>query len=133
MDIAAMLRLLPTIMKAVEVVQGINESRRSGASIFATIQEKGPEVLALVQSVGHELFPTLPIQEQVQAATVRLDPALTKRIQIKLNELGAKPQLVEDGAYGRNTKAAVVAYQEKNGLEPDGWAGPLTLAKLGIK
>lgn len=35
-----------------------------------------------------------------------------------------------DGSFGNGTKAAVVAFQEKNGLDADGFAGPATLAKL---
>lgn len=35
-----------------------------------------------------------------------------------------------DGTYGPGTTAAVTAFQQANGLEPDGRAGPRTLAKL---
>lgn len=38
--------------------------------------------------------------------------------------------LVEDGSYGRRTRAAVVAFQRAHDLEPDGIAGPLTTAAL---
>ncbi|HEY9212816.1 MAG TPA: peptidoglycan-binding protein [Ancylobacter sp.] len=37
-----------------------------------------------------------------------------------------------DGKYGAGTQKAVKEYQAKNGLEADGFAGPATLAKLGI-
>jgi N-acetylmuramoyl-L-alanine amidase len=37
-----------------------------------------------------------------------------------------------DGIYGTATKNAVIAFQKKNGLTPDGIAGPATLAKIGI-
>lgn len=46
-----------------------------------------------------------------------------KHIQAKLN-------LPEDGIFGKNTKAAVVAFQKKHGLIADGIAGPQTLAEL---
>ncbi|MGW7408596.1 peptidoglycan-binding domain-containing protein [Streptomyces sp. NPDC054833] len=35
-----------------------------------------------------------------------------------------------DGIYGRNTKAAIVAYQRKNGLDDDGVVGSKTWKKL---
>jgi N-acetylmuramoyl-L-alanine amidase len=37
-----------------------------------------------------------------------------------------------DGIYGSRTKAAVIWFQKKNGLNPDGIAGPLTLKAMGI-
>lgn len=37
-----------------------------------------------------------------------------------------------DGVYGQKTAEAVKAFQRKNGLTPDGVAGPATLAKIGL-
>ena len=37
-----------------------------------------------------------------------------------------------DGIYGTKTKSAVIKFQKKNGLTPDGIAGPATLAKIGL-
>ena len=37
-----------------------------------------------------------------------------------------------DGVYGSKTEAAVVKFQQKNGLHADGLAGPSTLSALGI-
>lgn len=51
-------------------------------------------------------------------------------IQHALNAAGCDPQLIEDNSYGRVTKRAVMAFQNSRGLEPDGIAGPLTLAAL---
>jgi hypothetical protein len=53
-------------------------------------------------------------------------------VQTRLNQLGANPPLVVDGKTGPKTKAAIVAFQQANGLSPDGVVGPLTLAKLGL-
>lgn len=55
-------------------------------------------------------------------------------VQASLNKLHAVPPdiapLDEDGNYGRNTRAAVRAFQISNGLDPDGIAGDLTCAKI---
>lgn len=37
-----------------------------------------------------------------------------------------------DGIYGEYTRRAVVSFQKKHGLTPDGIAGPATLAKIGL-
>ena len=63
-----------------------------------------------------------------QAAPVGLHDALA--LQIALNKLGANPQLVADGNYGRNTKRAVIEFQSANGLDADGLAGPITRQKI---
>ena len=42
--------------------------------------------------------------------------------------LGAEP----DGQFGVRTRQAVVDFQRKEGLDPDGMAGPKTLAKLDL-
>jgi len=51
-------------------------------------------------------------------------------LQAALNHLGADPQLVVDGCYGRHTRRAVRAFQAAHGLAPDGLVGPLTLSAL---
>jgi lysozyme family protein len=51
-------------------------------------------------------------------------------IQAALNELGADPQLVVDGSYGRMTRAAVAVFQRAHGLTPDGLAGPKTIPEI---
>jgi hypothetical protein len=53
-----------------------------------------------------------------------------KRLQEKLNEQGEN--LVADGIFGISTHAAVVAFQARNGLTPDGVVGPRTRAALGL-
>ncbi len=51
-------------------------------------------------------------------------------LQTTLNGLGYEPPLAVDGAYGPKTEAAVRWYQEQNGLDVDGIAGPDTLNSL---
>ena len=55
---------------------------------------------------------------------------VTEWLQATLNRLGADPPLVVDGSYGRHTRRAVTVFQAAHELEPDGLAGPLTLAAL---
>lgn len=52
------------------------------------------------------------------------------RLQHLLNRLGA--DVVEDGVFGTGTRAAVMAFQGKHGLRPDGVVGPQTLAALDV-
>ena len=52
-----------------------------------------------------------------------------EEIQIMLNMIN-KNQLIVDGDYGAKTLAAVVAFQKKYKLKPDGIVGQLTYAKL---
>lgn len=52
-------------------------------------------------------------------------------LQQKLTELGFDPGGV-DGAFGPSTKAAVIAFQQSEGLSDDGIAGTDTLGALGL-
>ena len=50
-------------------------------------------------------------------------------MQHRLRDLGFRPGEV-DGRYGDATYAAVMAFQKHEGLDPDGHAGPITMAAL---
>lgn len=52
-----------------------------------------------------------------------------RQLQVMLRDAGFDPGPV-DGDFGPGTHAAVVAFQRSAGLEPDGAAGPLTIAAL---
>ena len=52
-----------------------------------------------------------------------------EEIQIMLN-LVSKNQLMVDGDFGAKTLAAVIAFQKKYKLSPDGIVGQLTYARL---
>lgn len=51
-----------------------------------------------------------------------------KKIQHGLNQVGYK--LTEDGDWGKNTQAAVLDFQKKAGMDPDGLWGPKSEAAL---
>lgn len=53
-----------------------------------------------------------------------------EELQQKLNQAGATPALAVDGIFGPLTRAAVVAFQRAQGLEPDGIVGPLTWGRI---
>lgn len=54
-----------------------------------------------------------------------------RNIQSRLKNWGYYKYYV-DGIYGSRTASAVKSFQRKNGLTPDGIAGPATLAKIGL-
>lgn len=54
-----------------------------------------------------------------------------RQIQTVLKEWGYYTGSV-DGIFGTRTKSAVIAFQKKNGLTPDGIAGNKTLSAMGI-
>ncbi len=58
--------------------------------------------------------------------------AVVSEIQTRLKNWGYYSGAV-DGVYGRKTEEAVRFFQRRNGLTPDGQAGNLTLAALGIQ
>ena len=54
-------------------------------------------------------------------------------VQQSLNALGANPPLAEDGLNGPLTTAAVLQFQQANGLSPSGFADAATLAAIERK
>jgi hypothetical protein len=61
--------------------------------------------------------------------TVSTDPELIAELQRALASAGFDPGS-PDGSFGENTEAAVIAFQQANGLSPDGIVGPETAAAL---
>jgi N-acetylmuramoyl-L-alanine amidase len=53
-----------------------------------------------------------------------------RQIQTRLKQWGYYKGSV-DGIYGTATKNAVIAFQKKNGLTPDGIAGPASISSSG--
>jgi hypothetical protein len=61
--------------------------------------------------------------------TVSTDPELIADLQRALTSAGYDPG-TPDGSFGENTEAAVIAFQQANGLSPDGIVGPETADAL---
>jgi hypothetical protein len=61
--------------------------------------------------------------------TVSTDPELIADLQRALTSAGYDPGS-PDGSFGENTEAAVIAFQQANGLSPDGVVGPETADAL---
>jgi len=57
------------------------------------------------------------------------DPAIVEQLQQALASAGYDPGTA-DGTFGPQTEAAVVAFQQANGLTADGTVGPLTASAL---
>ncbi len=75
----------------------------------------------------------ISLVQTVQAATYSQGSSgeTVRTIQTKLKRWGYYSGTV-DGIYGSGTVSAVKYFQQKNGLTPDGVAGPATLQALGI-
>lgn len=63
--------------------------------------------------------------------TVSTDPELIAELQRALTTAGYDSG-APDGTFGQNTEEAVVAFQQANGLSPDGIVGPETAAALSM-
>ena len=76
----------------------------------------------------------LSISGAAMAATLRVGSSgeEVKTLQTKLKRWGYYTGSI-DGVFGSGTKKAVIAFQKKNGLTPDGRVGPATLKALGMQ
>ena len=76
--------------------------------------------------------PAAPDPATIFRQTTDLTPdPIVKRIQAALSAAGFDPGKA-DGLFGSHTEAAVIAFQNADGLTPDGEVGPKTAAALGI-
>ena len=111
-----------------------------GDAVTVTGSENGWYAVASGQSAGYvygqyvQLSGTAATQQPSggASAVLRLGStgAAVKQLQGNLIMLGYLHD-VADGIYGRNTQAAVLRYQQKNGLAPDGEAGSATTKAVG--
>lgn len=78
-------------------------------------------------------FSEVQRQETVQMVAISMgaQSSTVKTIQTKLKNWGYFDGEI-DGVFGQQTKNAVIKFQKKNGLTPDGIVGKATLEALGI-
>lgn len=123
-------KLLPLIFRLMELRPKIQEAMRVGTPLIQLLLKLAPDVIPILQGVGRELFPKLAEDLAVEAGAQKLyDQVRVRWIQESMNALGYGVLRV-DVDYGQKTKDAVRKFQEKHGLEADGWAGKVTGAVI---
>ena len=103
--------------------------RRHEAKLMPEADDLLQQVQSLVSTVPASdiiISPDVPVVPAPIPVPVR-DPLW---VQQALNELGANPPLAEDGVTGPLTMAAVVQFQQMNGLSPTGVADAATVAAI---
>ena len=92
-------------------------------------------VLMLLVIMGSPMIASMPVSRNIQNIEVLSKTGSrgseVRQIQTKLKNWGYYKGNV-DGIFGSKTREAVLWFQRKNGLTPDGIAGPATLAAMGI-
>lgn len=123
-------KLLPLVFRLMELMPKIREAMAVGTPVIQLLLKLAPDVIPIFQGVGRELFPKLAEDLAVEAGAQKLyDQVRVRWIQESMNALGYGVLRV-DGDYGQKTKDAVRKFQEKHGLEADGWAGKVTGAVI---
>ena len=85
-----------------------------------------------LKDVDYSMCPEEQDEEQYMPTLSKGDVgASVKTLQRMLNDLGYNCGAI-DGKFGSKTEAAVKAFQEANGLTPDGIVGDRTWAALGV-
>lgn len=57
--------------------------------------------------------------------------SVVRALQVLLNQAGVGAALATDGRFGKGTHVALLAFQRRKGLKPDGVVGPATAKALG--
>ena len=111
----------------------------AGCAVLATYMI--PTIREVQREMSLTPTPLPPVPDTVRAVDldtqVTAEPALHNgsqgekvwKMQERLQELGYYMDAV-DGQFGAGTRDAVIAFQKKNGLEADGYAGEETLKVL---
>jgi len=90
------------------------------------LNEKSHVVVAIEN--GSKAESSAPIPDPIPYPHLGSQGEEVKKIQSGLNQVGYK--LTVDGDWGKNTQAAVLDFQEKAGMNPDGLWGPKSEAAL---
>ncbi len=113
--------LIQAVVLATYMIPTIGEVRREMSLTPTPL----PPVPGSVRAAGYVEQDTP--EPALGKGTTRTEEVL--KLQERLKELGYYDDVV-DGQFGQNTQDAVIAFQTKNGLDADGYAGEKTLAVL---
>lgn len=122
-----------TLTKLISFGPRLATALRTGLTIKSVVSIiDDPAVIGLLEQWGAHQFPSLAPQLHAAAAVATaFDPDYTKWLQGAENKLLVpSPNLVIDGEYGEQTKAATKQLQAMLGLKVDGWAGDITSAAI---
>ena len=92
------------------------------------LNEKNHVVIAIENGSKAEVSTPAPAPDPIPYPHLGSQGEEVKKIQHGLNQVGYK--LTEDGDWGKNTQAAVLDFQDKAGMDPDGLWGPKSEAAL---
>lgn len=128
-NVQALANYVPAAWRAYQHLEEIQSLQQRAQPHLQALLALAPEA----QKLYKDIFPDVP---QAQRPAAVAPPAERKRavgvsvkhLQEMLNHYGAG--LKVDGQYGPATHRAIEKYQRDNGLEPDGWAGNVTLHHL---
>jgi spore cortex-lytic enzyme len=88
-------------------------------------------IFLVIMLLGIVVNPTYNYISEVSAAPTVATESQVRLVQQRLRDWGYYNGPVT-GYYGELTKAAVIKFQKKHGLNAEGYLGPLTLEKIGI-
>ena len=104
-------------------------SKSSGSSTPTTTTPTSPSTTTPTTTPSTPGASTFTLPEGTKLRLGEGDPAVIRELQQALSSAGYNPGRV-DGTFGPRTEAAVIAFQQANGLSPDGVVGPDTASAL---
>lgn len=114
---------------------GTVEAKGSRYGVIAdTVQGRPWDAGMLIPGISYQSGPPIKVVPPsfIYAADApNMDKAVVTRIQQALASKGFDPGLI-DGEFGPNTRAAVLEFQQSQGMVADGVVGPETAAALGV-
>lgn len=115
---------LPIAYRAIEHLGDITAFINKLKPYIAMAMNDLPDLVAEGKALINQIAPNLLTGLAVEPA--KFDVSWVQRALNKVSNAGLKV----DGQYGPLTHEAIRLYQVAKGLEPDTWAGPITVAKL---
>jgi hypothetical protein len=115
---------LPYVYRVIENLGDITACAAKLKPYIAMAQSDFPGLIAEGKAILNEVAPNLVAG--LAAQPVKFDVAWVQSALNKASSAG----LTVDGKYGPMTHEAIRLYQVAQGLEPDTWAGPITVARL---